>query len=206
VTAYLPASTTIPPSEGGDGYPDVTQQNINAANASVYGLEFAWQQRFTSLPGFLGGLAIIANYSYTGSHTHGIPNRTDDPPLIGQARHAFNLEPYYENGRVSVHTAISYNGANDNAYQYINDAPDPSLNTPGGPKGPFGDNYFYPHLQVDFQASGRLYRGLRLVVSGLNLNNEAFGFYNGSPQYMTQREYYKPTYSVGLRWVSGYER
>jgi hypothetical protein len=97
---------------------------------------------------------------------------------------------------------MSYDGPNDNAYQYINDAPDPALNTPGPPNGPFGDNYFYAHFQVDAQASARLWRGLSLKVQGLNLNNEVFGFYNGSPQYMTQREYYKPTYSATLRWSS----
>jgi hypothetical protein len=32
------------------------------------------------------------------------------------------------------------------------------------------------------------------------MNNAVFGFYNGSPQYMVQREYYKPTYFGGLRW------
>jgi hypothetical protein len=52
----------------------------------------------------------------------------------------------------------------------------------------------------------RIYRGLQLQVQGLNLNNEVFGFYNGSPQYLTQREYYKPTYEISLRWNSGVER
>ena len=52
----------------------------------------------------------------------------------------------------------------------------------------------------------RLYRGLKLQLDGLNLNNEVFGFYNGSPQYMTQREYYKPTYSATLTWTSGREK
>jgi hypothetical protein len=28
---------------------------------------------------------------------------------------------------------------------------------------------------------------------GLNLNNEVFGFYQGSTQYPIQREFYKPT-------------
>jgi hypothetical protein len=41
---------------------------------------------------------------------------------------------------------------------------------------------------------------MSLIVSGLNLNNEVFGFYQGSSQYMIQREYYQPTYSFGLRW------
>jgi hypothetical protein len=40
-----------------------------------------------------------------------------------------------------------------------------------------------------------------MVVSGLNLNNEVFGFYQGNSQYMIQREYYQPTYSAGLRWT-----
>jgi hypothetical protein len=37
-------------------------------------------------------------------------------------------------------------------------------------------------------------------VQGLNLTDEVFGFYNGSPWYIIQREYYRPTYSFGLRW------
>jgi hypothetical protein len=41
---------------------------------------------------------------------------------------------------------------------------------------------------------------------GLNLNNEVFGFYNGSPQYMVQREYYRPTVSAGFRWSPLRER
>jgi hypothetical protein len=53
--------------------------------------------------------------------------------------------------------------------------------------------------------SDSFYRGLRLQVEGLDLNNEVFGFCNGNPQYMTQREYYKPTYSASLRWDSGRE-
>jgi hypothetical protein len=59
---------------------------------------------------------------------------------------------------------------------------------------------------VDAQVGARLYRGLSIHFDGLNLNNEVFGFYNGSPQYMTQREYYKPTYSASLRWTSGREK
>ena len=45
--------------------------------------------------------------------------------------------------------------------------------------------------------------GIHLIVSMLNLNNEVFGFYNGSEQFPTQREYYSRTISAGLRWTSG---
>jgi hypothetical protein len=41
---------------------------------------------------------------------------------------------------------------------------------------------------------------LRPARGGLNLNNEVFDFYDGSPQFVNQREFYKPTYSFGFRW------
>ena len=71
---------------------------------------------------------------------------------------------------------------------------------------PFGDNFFYPHLQFDAQGSMRLTRGLTFVMYGLNINNEVFGFYNGSPQYMLQREFYKPTIAAGFRWSPLHEK
>jgi hypothetical protein len=58
---------------------------------------------------------------------------------------------------------------------------------------------------VDAQGSFRVYRGLQLIVSGLNLTNEVFGFYNGNPRAVLQREYYKPSYSVGLRYTMSNE-
>ncbi len=183
-------------------------QDINGSNASVWGLEFGLQQRFTNLPGGFRGLGLMANYSYNDSHINGLPNRDDSPSLMGTARHAFNIEPDYELGRYSVHMGISYNSSNIDAYQYFsNDSGIPSgvcgNAPPNGPiNGPCGDNYFYPHLQVDAQMGMRVYRGLKLQLDGLNLNNEVFGFYNGSSQYMTQREYYKPTYSATLSWTS----
>jgi TonB-dependent receptor len=202
--------TVIPstsPYYGISGNPiDIQQQNVNGTNAHVSGLELSWQQRFASLPSAFSGLGMNANYAYTASDTEGVPGRTDTPALVGTAKNTFNLEPSYEYHRYSGHMGLSYNGPNVYAYQYINSLPsDSGLNSPGPLNGPWGDNYFYSHMQIDAQAGIRLYGDLRLEVEGLNLNNEVFGFYNGSPQYMTQREFYKPTYSASLRWSSGRE-
>jgi hypothetical protein len=76
-----------------------------------------------------------------------------------------------------------------------------------GPKGPSGDIYTYAHMQVDAQMSYRLLRGFTLMAYGLNLNNEVFGYYQGSTQFVNQREYYKPTYAFGLKYdISGHQR
>jgi hypothetical protein len=102
--------------------------------------------------------------------------------------------------------SISYNGANIFAYQYqnLNDDGTPmaaSDLTAGGTAGPGGDSYLYAHLQLDAQANIHVASGLSVVIYGLNLTNEVFGFYNGSPQYVVQREFCKPTIATGVRWV-----
>ncbi len=218
VTANIPCTGTCLAAVPGTPAGSLAQEDANGSNAYVWGLEFGLQQKFTNLPGGFRGLGLMANYSYNESGINGLPNRTDSPSLMGTAKHAFNIEPGYELGRYAVHMGMAYNGSNIYAYQYYSTAsgiaecgnpnPNPTASAPlNGPiNGPCGDNYFFPHFQVDAQMSARIYRGLELQVEGLDLNNEVFGFYNGSPQYMTQREYYKPTYSVSLVWNSGIER
>ncbi len=217
VTANVPCTGTCLAVVPGAPAGSLAQEDANGNNARVWGLEFGLQQRFTNLPGAFRGLGLMANYAYNDSRINGLPDRTDSPSLMGTAKHAFNIEPAYEYGRYEVHMGMSYNGANIYAYQYYSTAsgiaecgnpnPNPTDSAPlNGPiNGPCGDNYFYPHFQVDAQMGARLIGGLRLEVEGLDLNNEVFGFYNGSPEYMTQREYYKPTYSASLRWTSGVE-
>jgi hypothetical protein len=93
-----------------------------------------------------------------------------------------------------MRVGMTYNGAMIYAYQWTDGADSV------GVKGPSGDNYLYSHYQIDVQGTYKLTRSLQVYAYGLNLNNEVFGFYNGSPQYVVQREYYKPTYAGGLRY------
>jgi TonB-dependent receptor len=176
-------------------------QPINAGDAWISGFEAAYLQHLTFLPGKLGGLGISANYGYTASQANGLPGRLDHPRLLRNAPNTWNLSPTYDRGRVSLRVGLSYNQANIAFYTYQDgsDPVNPSV-TPGGLKGPFGDGYFYSHLQVDAQGSVRLAHGLSFVMYGLNLTNEVFGFYQGSPQFMIQREYYTPTIAAGFRW------
>lgn len=166
----------------------------NAGSAWLSGFEVSYLQHYTALPGFLGGLGLDANYSYIGSSTSGVPGRSDHPRLLDNSPNMFNISPTYDRGRYSLRMGISYNQASIYGYQY-------SDGLPGGVNGPFSDIYFYSHVQVDAQGIVGMRHNLSLVVSGLNLNNEVFGFYQGSSQYMIQREYYQPTFSAGLRWT-----
>jgi TonB-dependent receptor len=179
------------------GFPEsfIQDQPINAGSAYVWGWEIAYQQRWSFLPGVLGGLGFSGNYAWTTSATFGLPGRSDHPPLLRQSPNVWNLGPTYARGRLTVTMGLTYNGANINAYQYQDGAP-------LGLSGPLGDNYFYSHLQVDAQGSYRLPKGFKAIVFGENLTNEVFGFYNGSPIWPVQREFYNRTIGAGLRWNS----
>jgi len=172
----------------------ITSTVINGTHAWLAGFEAAYIQHLGFLPGALSGLGISANYSWTTSNSGPLPGRTDTPALQRQAPNTWNISPTYDKGRFSTRVGLSYNGASIYQYQWQTGA------GVGGTAGPAGDVYFFPHLQVDAQASYRVKKSLTFVVQGLNLSNEVFGFYNGSPQYVIQREFYSPTYSFGLRW------
>jgi TonB-dependent receptor len=174
-----------------------TSTVINGSNAHVGGIELAYLQQFGNFPGAFSGLGIAANYTYTYSRAYGLPQRSDNPALQRQAPQSFNLGPSYDYKRLSVHLGLTYNDRMIYQYQYTPSTDPSNL----GPSGPAGDIYLYPHLQIDAQASYRVGHGLTMLVDGENLTNEVFGFYTGSPQYVTQREYYKPTFSVGFRWT-----
>ena len=184
----------------------------------------SFQQHFTYLPGFLSGFGLLANYSYATSQANNVnPGlRVDSPALQRTAPHTWNISPTYDRGRLSLRVGLAYNGANIYSYFFNacqnGDAVNPNgtctvdptagvpLPTPGGVRGPFGDIYLYPHLQVDAQGSVYLGKGITAIVQALNLNNEVFGFYYGSEPYFTQREYYQPSYTFGLRWDIHHER
>ena len=180
-------------------------QPVNAGSAWIAGFEASYLQHLSFLPGKFGGLGISANYGYTDSRASGLSGRSDHPRLLRNAPNTWNVSPTYDRGRFSIRVGLSYNQANIASYSF-QDGTGGSDPTPGGLKGPFGDLYFYSHLQVDAQGSVRLGKGLSFIAYGLNLTNEVFGFYQGSSQFMIQREYYQPTYAAGFRWNPSFEK
>jgi TonB-dependent receptor len=186
-------------------------QQTNGPSAHIQGVEFAWQQHLTFLPGLLNGMGVAANYSYTTSQASfpvvpvdpnpANPNlpRTDHPPLVRQAPNNWNFDATYDKGPISARMGLSHNDRSIFSYFFL-----PRKDgTDGGLKGASGDVYYYPHTQVDAQVSYRLprARGVHLIVSMLNLTNEVFGFYQGSEQFPIQREYYSRTISAGFVWT-----
>jgi TonB-dependent receptor len=198
------ANSYFPPATAGviAQYPgDAITQYANGQNAHLWGVELSFQQHFNYLPGVLSGLGMSLNYSYTSSREKGLPLRTDHPTTIDQSPNTVKFSPTYDTKRLSVRAGFAYDQASLFQYEYTSPTYVTGADPSGlGPSGPSGDIWTLSHFQIDAQASYRFYKGLSAVVSGLNLNNEVFGYYQGSTQFINQREYYKPTYSGGLRY------
>jgi len=195
-------------SAGITNYNASVTQYISGTNSELYGAEFSYQQHLTFLPGVLGGIGITANYGYQQSRIKSIPLRNDHPRLIDQANNTWNFSPTYDTKRFSARAGMTYNGSSVFSYNWISpiSAPGSGADPSGlGPKGPSGDIWTLPHYQLDVQASYRFFHGLSAQASVLNFNNEVFGYYEGSPQFVNQREFYKPSYDGGIRYVLGHE-
>ena len=137
------------------------QQSINGPSAHISGVEMAWQQRLSFLPGILSGFGVSANYSYTTSRVT-FPagfsavvigqGRIDHPRLQRQAPNTWNLGFTYDKQRFSMRFGVSHNDENIYAYGYVHtDAAtdkDPIL----GLKGPLGDQYLYATHRSTFRA------------------------------------------------------
>ncbi len=182
---------------------------VNGGSSHLIGAEASYEQHLTRLPGAFSGTGYRFNYSYVAS-VAGVPGRSDKPSLAGDAPNNWNVDLTYDKYGLSARMGLTHNDAYISAYQYTDGTPiagSPTNITQGGPLGPGGDNYYYPHTQVDAQVSYLVPkgRGASIVAQFLNLNNEVFGFYNGQEQYPVQREYYSPTYTFGLRWTSNAE-
>lgn len=182
-------------------------QPVNGPSAHLAGIEMSWRQQLRFLPGALNGFGISANYSWTTSRAGfaapppGALPRTDHAPLLRDAPNNWNFDATYDKWGLSARMGLTHNDAYLWSYNYVNEPGNGPVN------GPNGDVYLYPHTQVDAQVSYLLPkgRGLRVIASMLNLNNEVFGFYQGSERFPIQREYYSPTYSFGLRWINSPE-
>ena len=81
-------------------------QPLNGDNATLWGLELAYQNQFRNAPGFLSGFGIYLNYTWTDSEAT-IPGHDGDSPLPGQPDEVGNIAISYEKGFFSG--ILSYN-------------------------------------------------------------------------------------------------
>ena len=160
----------------------------NGGGGWLRGLEVAYTQRFVALPGRLSGLGFDGNWTHTESQVLVDPDANRRAPLLRQSPNIANAYLTYDQSPFSARVGWTYNGAMIDAYG-------------DGTPTANGDNYFYPHAQVDGSVVYNATNDVQLQFMVLNLNNAVFGFYQGTPghEFSFQREYYGPTFFFGTK-------
>jgi len=172
----------------------------NGGDATLKGIEASYTQRLYMLPSYFAGLGVDINWTHTDSRAALLADTASTAAGIGhpvtrfaqlprQAENVANIAGTYDLGRVSARLAWQYQG--QSIYSYGD-----------GTATAGGDTYLYPHAQVDASLAITLIRDTQLQIQGLDLNNEVFGFFNGTPgqQYNIQREVYGRSFIVGLKY------
>lgn len=164
-------------------------QYRNGDNVDVYGFEVAIQRQLDFLPGqFLQGFSVLANYTFTESKAKGIAGEDgvlrEGLGLPRTAPHMLNGSLSWENNKFSARISANYTAA------YLDEIGDDA----------FTDAYYDKQFFLDANASYKITKMLRIFAEANNLTNQPLRYYQGEVQHMRQLEYYKPRYTLGLKF------
>ncbi|SDD90477.1 TonB-dependent receptor [Riemerella columbipharyngis] len=163
-------------------------QSRNGQSVSVYGFEASLQRQLDFLPGLLSHLGVYLNYTYTKSVAKGIYSSggvlREGLMLPGTAPNIFNASLSWENKRFLARVSLNHTSA------YLDELGDSS----------FYDRYYDKQTFLDANASFAITRRMRVFVEANNLTNQPLRYYQGQYARTMQMEYYKPRYTMGLKF------
>ncbi|MEP6494157.1 MAG: TonB-dependent receptor [bacterium] len=184
-----------------DGY--YATAPVNGGDAHLVGAEFDFARRLGFLPGIASGLGFDVNWTQVYSKAAVLKDTATTAATLGspvtryarlprQSNSLGNFALTYDSRRVSARAAWQYQGESITSYG-------------DGTPTPSGDNWFLPHSQLDASLTVDLRDDVSLQLSGLNLNNAVFGFYNGNSaaQFSGQREYYGRSVIMSVKYGFG---
>lgn len=158
----------------------------NAPEGKLSGLELAWQQQFTNLPGWLSGFGVFANFTWVDAEIDvgRVYAGRSKFPLPGQSDTVGNFAVFYEQGPLSVR--LSYTDRGD----YLDEinADDAEL-----------DLYWQGRSQLDLTASYQFAKQVEGFVEAKNLTNTAGIRYFGTRERVYEYEKFGYSVFVGAR-------
>jgi TonB-dependent receptor len=164
-------------------------QPLNGGGADLFGVEVAFQRQLDFLPGFLSGLGLYTNYTFTDSSVKGLNvegRESDDLRLPGSAQHTANLSLSYDYGRLGLRGSWNYSS------EYID---------PGEiGDSAFFDRYYDTQSIVDLNGTFTVTPQLRFFLEANNLTNQPLRYYQGVSSRMMQAEYYDWRFSTGFKY------
>lgn len=177
--------------EGGvfDGFEARMPQN--GTTARVWGAEIAWQQRLHFLPGFLSGLGIYSNYSYSWSRAQLRIDREVELPR--QIPHVLNAALTFE--RAGFYGMLSYN------YQstYLYEVSTTQVSNHRSHLFPSNDRYMRWQERVDLTLRYQATRTMQVFADARNLTNSPQLWYDGGPEFHYRSSFNHVNATMGVR-------
>lgn len=141
---------------------------INNGDAEVKGLEFAYSQQLSFLPGAFRGLGVFANYTWISSEgrrqTGGVTPLQNFIPRTG------NVGLSYTYGRWDARMQVGYNSS------FLDNLADDR----------FWDQYKGERYQLDLNGRCKITRNVAIFANLSNLTSENYGEYRGSENPLTR--------------------
>lgn len=151
----LLAGTTAVPTDDFD-----FTQPLNTPGGELKGLEVAYQQPFTFLPGFWSDFGAQLNYTYVQSDiqylaANGTPSAKG--PMLGLSKNAYNATLYYEGDHFQARVSAAYRS------QFLTTIPGRNANNVEGTKAT---------TTIDASISYKFDEHMEISLEGLNLTDE----------------------------------
>ncbi|WP_266160282.1 TonB-dependent receptor [Dyella silvatica] len=155
----------------------------NLSSAYARGVELNYQQKFSMLPGWLGGFGVGVNYTYVNSNAEIRPG--EHLQLPSTSRNTGNLMLFYDKGGLNLNLGAYY----------------VSKNIFGVGSSAATDIWSQARFSLDFGASYAIDKQWSLFLNAKNLTNTRLKFTEGPTNARPiQREFYEQTITVGARF------
>ena len=155
---------------------------LNGEEATVQGLEFAYQQALTDLPEPFDGLLVGLNYTYTDTEGD-LGDRKI--PLPAASENTWNAMLGYEKGPISMRLTAAYRDL------YLDEVEGDAEE----------DRYVEDHMQIDLTMSYQVRDDVKVYAQFANLNDEPYVAYQNGPgaKRLLQYEEYSWTGKFGFQ-------
>ena len=160
-------------------------QPVNGDDAKVLGVELAWVQHLSSLPGLLSNLLVSANATFTDGEAT-LPFRDEKIAMPRQADRVLNFALGYETDRFSSRLAFAHKSERLLGLEELDD---PAFDV-------FQDAHTQLDLGMKYYVNGRW----QFNLDANNLTDEPYYAYFGDRRYNAQYEIYGRTIAIGVRY------
>ncbi|NRB47949.1 MAG: TonB-dependent receptor [Saprospiraceae bacterium] len=162
-------------------------QPINGGNATLFGVEVAFQRQLDFIAPSLKGMGFYFNYTYTSSEVTDFNfegREGDELELPGSPEHTLNASIAYEDKRFTSRLSLNY------ASDFIDEVGESD----------FFDRHYDQVTYLDLNFSYSLSKTFVLYANANNLLNQPLRYFQSVSRRTMQAEYYNVRFDIGVKF------